>query len=177
MSITLSDILAKMPKKYDEFRSCFVGSGELFFHLPISRNRWINDIDKELISFYRMLKSNPDKASKKFPHKISSTRSLKKMSEYLKTAHITRYCATGLLNNHGKNALCYLDPPDFPDTEDHKKLAEVVKNTEHMVLIKCKNDKLTRGLHMEEGFYFHQYDGEFLITNYEVEDEGVVKLF
>jgi site-specific DNA-adenine methylase len=183
MSTSLSNILARMPKKYDEFRSCFVGTGELFFHLPISRNRWINDIDSEVICFYKILKSNSANALIKFPHKLSSIKlsstKLKKMSDLLKTTRITRYCATGLLKNPGKNVFCYLYPPDFSNTEDHKKLAEVVKETEHMVLLRYKDSEFIRNLYLlEEGFYIQEENGELLITNYYVEDDDeVVKLF
>jgi len=177
MSTSLSNILARMPKKYDEFRSCFVGKGELFFHLPAKGRRWINDIDKELIDFYRLVKSNPDDVKKS--HKICSTISFKKMSDHLKSAFVTRYCGTGLLKNPGENVFCFLDPPNFSDTEDHKKLAEVVKETEHKVLIRYRDSELIRSLYLpEDGFYIQEENGELLITNYYVEDDDeVVKLF
>jgi len=177
MSTSLSNILARMPKKYDEFRSCFVGKGELFFHLPAKGRKWINDIDRELIDFYRSVKSNTDDI-KKISHKICSTRSFKKMSDHLKSVIITRYCATGLLKVPGNEVFCFLDPPDFPDTEDHKKLAEVVKNTEHKVLIRYRDSELIRSLYLpEDGFHLYEENGELLITNYYVEDDEVVKLF
>jgi len=178
-SIILGSILAKMPKEYDEFRSCFFGDGELFFNLPAKGKRWINDIDKDIVDFYKQVQKTPNKEII-CPHKINFglLRSITSMSKYLKSVAITRYCATALLKIPGKNVFCFLDPPNFPDTEDHKKLAEVVKETEHMVLMDCQDNELIRSLYLEEdGFYLHEKNGELLIVNYEVEDEGVVKLF
>jgi len=41
---------------HDEFREPFVGGGSVFFSKPKSRNNWLNDLDKELISVYKNIK-------------------------------------------------------------------------------------------------------------------------
>lgn len=51
-------IFSRFPKSYAEFRDVMVGGGGIFFHVPISKNRWINDLDENLISFYKELKEN-----------------------------------------------------------------------------------------------------------------------
>lgn len=282
----LGKIIARMPKKYDEFRSCFVGGGGLFFHLPAKGRRWINDIHPGLIAFYKALKYRPtrfieecrkiepakeeeplvaakngkklynkrlkeifdkfkgdeemDQALRYFfinrtvwmgrvNYKISSrmyfsnpqgwnivnTNILKKAAKHLKSAVITKFCATGLLKAPGKNIFCYCDPPYLSDTqqprasqlyeyaferEDHEKLAEAVKKSEHKVLLSYDDDEsgFIRSLYLpEDGFYIYEdewtYCGsssaegqsetkkvgkELLITNYYIEeDDDVVKMF
>ena len=52
-------ILAKAPKKFQSYREPFVGGGGIFFSIPRNVQRWINDIDKNLVSVYSALKSRP----------------------------------------------------------------------------------------------------------------------
>jgi DNA adenine methylase len=42
-----------------EYREPFVGGGALFFSVPPTINRWINDIDEDLISVYKALRDYP----------------------------------------------------------------------------------------------------------------------
>lgn len=58
-------IFSRFPKKYTEFRDVMVGGGGIFFHIPIDKKRWINDLDDNLINFYQELKSNPEEFIKK----------------------------------------------------------------------------------------------------------------
>jgi len=55
-------ILSRFPKKYREFRDCFVGGGGVFFGInPHSVDcRWINDINKPLISVYEAVRDRLD---------------------------------------------------------------------------------------------------------------------
>jgi DNA adenine methylase len=50
-------IISKFPN-YKEFRDVMVGGGGIFFHIPTSKKRWINDIDNNLISVYNSLKDD-----------------------------------------------------------------------------------------------------------------------
>lgn len=58
-------IISKFPKNYIEFRDAMVGGGGIFFHVPINKKRWINDLDENLISVYKELKENSKKFIKK----------------------------------------------------------------------------------------------------------------
>lgn len=52
-------ILSYFPKSYEEYREPMVGGGGIFFAIPLNKNRWINDIDCNLISVYQALKERP----------------------------------------------------------------------------------------------------------------------
>jgi len=58
-------IVARFPEKYKEFRSALVGGGGLFFNIPISKKRWINDINTNLMSVYFALRDRPNDFIKK----------------------------------------------------------------------------------------------------------------
>lgn len=47
------------PKIYTEYREPMVGGGGIFFSIPPHINRWINDINPNLMSVYQILKNNP----------------------------------------------------------------------------------------------------------------------
>jgi DNA adenine methylase len=49
-------ILKYFPVTYSEFRDCMVGGGGIFFCVPLTVKRWINDLDVDLISVYFALK-------------------------------------------------------------------------------------------------------------------------
>ncbi len=54
------DILAPFWESvaHDEYREPFVGGGSVFFNKPISKMNWLNDMDKELVTTYKIV-SNP----------------------------------------------------------------------------------------------------------------------
>jgi len=52
-------ILKRFPKSYSEYREPMVGGGGLFFHIPLDKRRWINDVDDNLMSVYQSLKDDP----------------------------------------------------------------------------------------------------------------------
>jgi DNA adenine methylase len=51
-------IISFFPKEYSEYREPMVGGGGIFFNIPISKKRWINDLDTNLISVYSSLKED-----------------------------------------------------------------------------------------------------------------------
>lgn len=53
-------ILCKFPTHYLEYREPMVGGGGIFFAIPKNKNRWINDLDNNLISVYTALQTRPD---------------------------------------------------------------------------------------------------------------------
>lgn len=53
-------ILAHFPDNYSEFRDAMVGGGGIFFAIPTTVKRWINDLDPHLISLYQALNERPD---------------------------------------------------------------------------------------------------------------------
>jgi len=48
-------IISRFPNNYLEFRDAMVGGGGIFFHIPTTKKRWINDLDANLISVYKAL--------------------------------------------------------------------------------------------------------------------------
>lgn len=52
-------IFSRFPDEYGEFRDAMVGGGGLFFGVPVTVKRWINDIDPELMSVYDALRNRP----------------------------------------------------------------------------------------------------------------------
>jgi DNA adenine methylase len=51
-------IMSYFPNNYSEFRDAMVGGGGIFFAVPITKKRWINDIDDNLMSVYLALRDN-----------------------------------------------------------------------------------------------------------------------
>lgn len=72
-------IFSLFPENYSEYRETMVGGGGIFFHVPVDKKRWINDLDVNLISVYQALKTN----SKKF---IDDCRKIKPASKNEKLA-------------------------------------------------------------------------------------------
>lgn len=58
-------IFSRFPKEYEEFRDVMVGGGGIFFHVPTNKKRWINDVDENLMTFYKELKNNSEDFIKK----------------------------------------------------------------------------------------------------------------
>lgn len=48
---------------HTEYREAFLGSGAVFFQKELSKNNWINDLDPDLINFYKVIQ-NKELASK-----------------------------------------------------------------------------------------------------------------
>jgi DNA adenine methylase len=53
-------ILKYKPNDINEYREPFVGGGGIFFAMDKIENRWINDIDKNLMTVYLALRDRPD---------------------------------------------------------------------------------------------------------------------
>ena len=53
-------ILNFFPKDITEYRESFVGGGGIFFAFNPIENRWINDLDKNLIQVYLALRDRPE---------------------------------------------------------------------------------------------------------------------
>ena len=54
----LNEIIQRMPKQYDHYYEPFFGGGALFFELSPNRAT-INDLNRELINLYTIVKDNP----------------------------------------------------------------------------------------------------------------------
>ena len=52
--------MSHFPTNFDEYREPFVGGGGIFFSVPVSKKRWINDKDQNLMSVYFALKHRPE---------------------------------------------------------------------------------------------------------------------
>lgn len=47
---------------HDEFREVFVGGASVFLGKDLAKNNWINDKDRELITFYKVVTDDPKRA-------------------------------------------------------------------------------------------------------------------
>ena len=48
-------IASALPSHFGEYRECFVGGGSIFFSMPTSKRRWINDANRPLVAVYEAL--------------------------------------------------------------------------------------------------------------------------
>ena len=53
-------ILGYSPGSYSEYREACVGGGGIFWSIPTSKKRWINDVDSDLMSVYFALRDRPE---------------------------------------------------------------------------------------------------------------------
>ena len=58
-------ILSKAPLFYSSYREPFIGGGGIFWQIDTGVERWINDLDKDLISVYLALRERPEDFIKK----------------------------------------------------------------------------------------------------------------
>jgi DNA adenine methylase len=47
--------------KHDEYREPFVGGGSVFISKPLSKYNWINDLDNDIIGFYKTIANNEER--------------------------------------------------------------------------------------------------------------------
>ncbi len=52
-------ILGHAPQDYREYREPFCGGAGLFFAVPASKQRWLNDMNTHLIAVYLALRDRP----------------------------------------------------------------------------------------------------------------------
>ena len=55
----LRQIKSLFPQSFKCYREPFVGSGAIFWTIPITTKRWINDYNRNLIAVYEALKARP----------------------------------------------------------------------------------------------------------------------
>ncbi len=67
--------------KHDEYREPFLGGGSVFINKPLSEFNWINDIDSDLIAFYKVIADA--KMRKDLIFDLENTKINKKMYEDL----------------------------------------------------------------------------------------------
>lgn len=63
-------ILNHRPPEFDEYREAFVGGGGVFWRIPTSKKRWVNDLHPGLMAVYAALRDRPDafiKACRQIP--------------------------------------------------------------------------------------------------------------
>jgi len=149
-------IFKHFPYSYEEIRIPFVGGGGIFFHVPINKKRWINDIDSALISVYKALRDHPESFIAKCrniePHKAEeSTQSIlrgrkvynhrmrkifdkfahnKEMDQALRFYYINRCVFAGRVNYDIDSRLYFSNPPGWSIVKTNKleKAAEILQN-------------------------------------------------
>jgi len=150
-------ILDHFPLSYDEARFPFVGGGGIFFHVPTNKKRWINDVDRHLISVYQALRDRPDdfinKCRKISPHsekeatqavfegrKVYNVRMRKifdkfahndKMDQALRFFYINKTVFGGRVNYDIDSRLYFSNPPGWSIVKTNKleKAAKILQNT------------------------------------------------
>jgi len=149
-------IFKYFPLSYDEIRIPFVGGGGIFFHVPINKKRWINDIDSALISVYKALRDRPEdfisKCREIEPHnekeatqavlrgrKVYNRRMRdifdrfahdEEMDQALRYFFIQRTVFAGRVNYDIDSRLYFSNPPGWSIVKTNKleKAAEILKN-------------------------------------------------
>jgi DNA adenine methylase len=130
-----SKIKSIAPKNYTKYVEPFVGSGDIFFHLNIDNDTpvVINDLDKNIITAFRILKSNPNIDNiNKF-----KGMSLEQVRAFVKQNHtnpvdklasiIYDLCAT--FGGAAQGGKIYHSPNVEPKLRKIPKYAEYMKNT------------------------------------------------
>ncbi len=110
---------------------------------------------------------------------IVATNRLQKASERLQGMKITIGNYLPLLMEQGEDCWCYLDAPYYSDTlrrpssrlyaksferEDHKRLAEAVRNCPHKIMLSYDDHPMIRELY-EDDFYIFEEDWIYSITS------------
>lgn len=110
-------IFSRFPEHYTEYREPMVGGGGIFFHVPQTKKRWINDKDSDLILVYESLKDDYEKF--KIDCKNVSTVDLKatfddmvndKYNKDVKYFFINRTVWAGRVNYTIKSRLYFSNP-------------------------------------------------------------------
>ena len=68
----LADRIIKLIPKHTRYAEVFAGAGWVFFRKPQSRYETINDINSDLVAFYRMLQNHLEEFCKQFKWLLSS---------------------------------------------------------------------------------------------------------
>jgi DNA adenine methylase len=68
----LAERIVKLIPTHDHYAECFAGAGWVFFRKPESRYESINDINSDLISFYRCVQNHLEEFCRQFKWLLSS---------------------------------------------------------------------------------------------------------
>lgn len=79
------ELISLFPHEYSEFRSCFAGNEPLLWHVPTTVKRWINDVDPDLISYWKALRDDKNYC-KKFFNLLDSIESADELVEAFEAA-------------------------------------------------------------------------------------------
>lgn len=83
--IGLRELLSLFPQHYSEFRSPFAGNEPLLWHVRSDIPRWVNDIDKDLIAYWKALRDDKN-FSRKFFALLDSIESADELVEAFEQA-------------------------------------------------------------------------------------------
>jgi DNA adenine methylase len=101
-------ILPLFPKDYDTYVEPFVGSGALYFYKEPSKKEVINDLDKQLIEGYKLLKkADTDKSHYQLLYTVPSTQKFvdKKASNNNERLLQLLYLHNGTFSSSGKGKI------------------------------------------------------------------------
>lgn len=123
------------PKQFNKYVELFVGSGDIYFAMDLNPEipAVINDLDKEIVSAFKILKSNPSIDNiDRFKDK-----SLEEIRSFMKQSHsspidklakiIYDLCAT--FGGKAKGSKIYMNPNIEPKLRKIPLYAEYMKNT------------------------------------------------
>lgn len=179
-------IFKYFPYSYEEMRIPFVGGGGIFFHVPINKKRWINDVDSALISVYKALKDRPEdfiaKCREIEPHKAEEVTEAilngrkvynqrmrdifdkfahnDEMDQALRFYYINRTCWAGRVNYDIDSRLYFSNPPGWSiiKTDKLEKAAEILKD------VKITSDSYEESLSLKGDNVLIYIDPPYLVN-------------
>jgi len=128
-------IKAIAPKDFTKYVEPFVGAGDIFFHLNLSPDTSvvINDLDKDIITAFKILKSNPniDNINKFKGMSLEQVRTFVKQSHTNPVDKLARiiYDLCGTFAGRAQGSKIYKNPNLEPKLRKIPKYAEYMKNT------------------------------------------------
>jgi DNA adenine methylase len=120
----ITQLFAKLPKKFNNYHEPFLGGGAIFFELYsrgmlVGKKAYLSDINAELINAYKMVKNNPDelitklevykkKHSKEFYYQIRALdredefKEISKLDRATRFIYLNKTCFNGLYRVNSK---------------------------------------------------------------------------
>ena len=128
-------IMSVSPKQFNKYVEPFVGSGDIYFELNLDSSIpvVINDLDTEIATAFKILKSNPSIDNiERFKHK-----SLEEVRSFMKQSHSSPidklakiiYDLCGTFGGKGQGTKIYKNPNIETKLRKIPKYAEYMKNT------------------------------------------------
>lgn len=123
------------PKQFNKYVEPFVGSGDIYFSMDLQTPAVINDLDSEIATAFKIIKSNPSTSDANLDR--FKDKSLEDVRNFMKQSHtspidklakiIYDLCAT--FGGKAQGSKIYKNPNIEPKLRKIPKFAEYMKNT------------------------------------------------